>query len=326
MGRAVIALPVKRNMGTYLVRRLLLIVPTALCVVTIVFFLIRLGAGDPAQAILGTYASSESLEAFRETMGLDQPLIVQYGRYLGQLFQGKLGESLITGEPVSKQLRVVLPYTLDLTIGGIIIGIVLGIPLGMLMAMKQNTWLDSSGRVLSLAGISMPAFFLGILLLLLFAVRLGWFPVSGGGNLGDLSSRLYHLVLPGVTLGLVMTAYITRTTRASMLNVLGEDYIRTARAKGIREEKVIFRHALRNALIPVLTVCGMYASILLAISPLVEIVFGRPGLGRLILGAIKQSDYVVLQSVMLIYAGFVVMINLIVDISYSAIDPRIRYS
>jgi ABC-type dipeptide/oligopeptide/nickel transport system permease component len=312
-------------MGTYLVRRLLWVVPTVLCVATIVFFLIRLGAGDPAQAILGTYASSESLEAFRTAMGLDQPLVIQYGRYLSQLLQGNLGSSLITGESVSNQLLVVLPYTLDLTIGGILLGLILGIPLGILMALRHSTWLDSAGRVLSLFGISMPAFFLGILLLMLFAVRLDWFPVSGGGNLANLPDRLYHLALPAGTLGLVMTAYITRTTRASMLNVLTEDYVRTARAKGIREEIVIVRHALRNALLPVVTVCGMYATILLAISPLVEIVFGRPGLGRLILGAIKQSDYTVLQSVMLIYAGFVVVINLIVDLSYSVIDPRIRY-
>jgi len=313
-------------MVKYIMRRLLSLIPTALCVVTIVFFLIRFGAGDPAQAILGTYATSESLAAFRAEMGLDKPLIAQYGTYLWDLVRGKLGNSLITGQPVSKQIGVVLPYSLELTTASILLGLIAGIPLGIFMALRRSTWFDSLGRVLSLVGISMPAFFLGIVLLIVFAVNLDWLPVSGVGRAGSIASRLYHLVLPATTLGLVMTAYVARTTRSAILNVLSEDYLRTARAKGLGERRTVFTHGLRNALIPVVTVSGMYASILIAVSPLVEIVFGRPGLGRVILGAIKQNDYSVLQSVMLVYAALVITINLIVDASYSFLDPRIRYS
>jgi peptide/nickel transport system permease protein len=313
-------------MGKYILRRLISLVPTALLVVTIVFLLIRLGAGDPAQAILGTYATSESLEAFRREMGLDKPLLSQYGAYLWQLANGDLGKSLITGQPVSKQLLAVLPYSLELTAASILLGLVVGIPLGILMARRRGTWLDSLGRLLSLVGNSMPAFFLGVLLLIVFAVTLDWFPVSGVGERGSLLARLYHLVLPATTLGLLMTAYVARTTRSAILNVLSEDYLRTARAKGLAEGRILFTHGLRNALIPVVTVSGMYASILLAVSPLVEIVFGRPGLGRVILGSIKQSDYSVLQSVMLVYAALVIVINLMVDVSYSLLDPRIRYT
>lgn len=312
-------------MWKYLVRRLLLIPPTVLCVVTIVFFLIRLGVGNPAQAILGTYASSESLEAFQAELGLDKPLLVQYANYIAQLGRGDLGRSLITGHPVLEQLRSALPYSLELTLAGIVLGLVVGIPLGLLMSIRQNTWIDSLGRIMSLVGISMPAFFLGVVLLIVFAVNLNWFPVGGVASSNSVLTRLYHLVLPAITLGLVMTSYIARTTRSAVLNVLREDYLRTARAKGQVERKVLLHHALHNALIPVITLTGMYATILLAVSPLVEIVFGRPGLGRLILGAIKQSDYIVLQSVMLVYASMVIIINLIVDLSYSVIDPRIRF-
>ena len=312
-------------MWKHLLRRLLLIPPTVLCVVTIVFFLIHMGVGNPAQAILGTYASAQSLEAFRAELGLDKPLIVQYGEYLSHLAHGDLGRSLITSHPVAEQLRSALPYSLELTIAGILLGLVLGIPLGILMSVRQNTWIDSVGRIMSLVGISMPAFFLGVVLLIIFAVKLDWFPVGGVASSESIVDRIHHLVLPAVTLGLVMTSYIARTTRSAVLNVLGEDYLRTARAKGQIERRVLLHHALHNALIPVITVTGMYATILLAVSPLVEIVFGRPGLGRLILGSIKQSDYIVLQSVMLVYAAMVIVVNLLVDLSYSLIDPRIRF-
>ena len=199
-------------MWKYLVRRFLLIPPTVLCVVTLVFFLIRLGVGDPAQAILGTYASSESLEAFRSELGLDKPLVVQYGAYLAQLARGDLGRSLITGHPVVKQLGSVLPYSLELTLAGIVLGMILGIPLGIVMSVRQNTWVDSLGRVLSLVGISMPAFFLGVVLLIIFAVYLDWFPVGGVGNASSILDRLHHLALPALTLGPVSYTHLTLPT------------------------------------------------------------------------------------------------------------------
>jgi ABC-type dipeptide/oligopeptide/nickel transport system permease component len=227
--------------------------------------------------------------------------------------------------PVADQVATSLPHTLELTFAGILIGLLFGMPLGILTSLHRNGLLDYLGRTFSLAGLSVPAFYLGILLMLLFSIQLGWFPVVGAGDLSDPVDTLYYLCLPALTLGLIMTAYVTRMTRSAMLNILGEDYVRTARAKGLSERAVIYGHALRNALIPIVSIVGIHTIELIGSSVMTEIVFSRPGLGKLMVGAMKQRDYIALQSIMVIYAGFVVIINLITDLAYGIADPRIRY-
>ena len=312
-------------MVNFIVRRFLVSIPILLTVLTLVFILVRSMPGGPAVAILGDYASKETIEALEAEMGLDAPLWLQYLRFLKGLLRGDLGKSMINSLPIAPQIARVLPYTLELTIGAILFGVIFGIPLGVLTALKRNTAFDYLGRIFSLSGISIPSFFLGILLMLLFSITLDLFPVMGGGDIHELSDNLYHLFLPTLTLGMLMTAYITRTTRSSVLNVLQEDYVRTARAKGLREKTVIYGHALRNALLPVVSFIGVYAILLIGSSVLVEVVFSRPGLGKMMIGAIKQRDYITLQSVMVVYASLVVLINLLTDLSYGVIDPRIRY-
>jgi ABC-type dipeptide/oligopeptide/nickel transport system permease component len=301
------------------------VLPTLWAVVTFVFFLIRIVPGGPAVAALGSYATEESIRELEKQMGLDKPILVQYGNFLKDLCQGDLGRSLITNKPISQEIARALPYTLDLTIGGMIIGILFGIPTGIITALKRNRLPDYIGRILSLVGISMPEFYLGILLMYILAIKLHLFPVLGGGDLSNLGSRLYHLVLPALTLGIIMTAFISRMVRSSMLNVLREDYVRTAKAKGLPERVVIYKHALRNALIPTVTVIGIYMSILMGGSVLTEIIFSRPGLGKMMVFAVKDRDYIALQSVIIIFSAFVFLFNLITDLLYSLIDPRIEY-
>jgi len=309
----------------YAIRRMIYVLPTLWAVVTFVFFLIRIVPGGPAVAALGSYATSESIRQLEKQMGLDKPILVQYGKFLKDLCQGDLGRSLITNKPISQEISRALPYTLDLAIGGMIIGILFGIPTGIITALKRNRPPDYIGRILSLVGISMPEFYLGILLMYILAIKLPLFPVLGGGDLSVLSSRLYHLFLPALTLGIIMTAFISRMVRSSMLNVLREDYVRTARAKGLHERVVIYKHALRNALIPTVTVIGIYMSILMGGSVLTEIIFSRPGLGKMMVFAVKDRDYIALQSVIIIFSAFVFLFNLLTDLLYSLIDPRIEY-
>ena len=308
----------------YIIKRILLSIPILFAVLTVIFLLVRAMPGGPAMTALGDYASKEAVEVLKKEMGLDVPLWVQYLRYIGSLLRGDLGKSLITGTPITPQLLYALPYTLELTVSAILLGVAFGIPLGILTAVKRNTFFDYVGRTLSLAGVSLPVFYLGILLMVVFSVKLDLFPVVGGGDLLDVSDNLQHLFLPGVTLGLVMTAYITRTTRSSILNILEEDYVRTARAKGMHERIVIYGHALRNALIPIVSFIGVYAIVLIGGSVLVEIVFSRPGLGKIMVGAINERDYIALQSVMVIYGILVIGINLLTDLSYGFVDPRVR--
>lgn len=312
-------------MFQYAIRKTLLIVPTLWAVVTVVFFLIRLVPGGPAVAALGTYASAEQIRALEHQMGLDRPIMVQYVTFLADLCRGRLGKSLITQRPVAKEVVQALPYTIDLTVAGMVLGILMGVPIGIFTALRRNRPPDYLGRVGSLIGISMPEFYLGILLMYVFAVRLDLFPVIGGGDLNNWGSRLYHLALPALTLGIIMTAFISRMTRSSMLNVIGEDYVRTARAKGLSEKMVIYKHALRNALIPTTTVIGLYASILMGGSVLTEIVFSRPGLGKMMVFAVKDRDYMTLQTVIIIFSAAVFLLNLLTDILYGLIDPRIEY-
>ena len=309
----------------YTIRRILLIIPTLWAVVTVVFFLIRIVPGGPALAALGAYASEEQIRALEHQMGLDRPLMVQYGTYLADLCRGDLGKSLITQHPVINEITQALPYTIDLTMAGMILGILMGVPIGIFTALKRNQLPDYLGRIFSLTGISMPEFYLGILLMYVFAVKLNLFPVIGGGDLNDWNSRLYHLVLPAFTLGIIMTSFISRMTRSSMLNVIGEDYVRTVRAKGVNEKMVVYKHALRNALIPTTTVIGLYAGILMGGSVLTEIVYSRPGLGKMMVFAVKDRDYMTLQTVIVIFSAAVFLLNLLTDVLYSLIDPRIEY-
>lgn len=311
----------------YLITRLLLAIPTLLAVFTIVFLVIRIVPGDPAVAALGDYASKDAVEALRERMGLNDPLPVQYVDYLGNLLRGDLGTSMINGKPIGEQIAYVLPYTLQLTASAVLFGTILGVPLGVLTALKRNSAVDYMGRVFSLAGLSIPAFYLAILLIFTFSVRLGWLPAIGGGDLyADPIGSLRYLVLPTLTLGLIMMASVTRLTRSTMLNVLREDYVRTAKAKGLSKWIVIFGHALRSAWLPIVALLGLWTASLIGDSVLTEFVFSRPGLGKLLIGAILQRDYSALQSIMVIYAAFVVVVNLLTDLTYGFLDPRIKHN
>lgn len=311
----------------YLITRLLLAIPTLLAVFTIVFLVIRIVPGDPAVAALGDYASRDAVEALRERMGLNDPLPVQYADYMGNLLRGDLGTSMINGKSISEQIAYVLPYTLQLTASSVLLGTLVGVPLGVLTALKRNSAVDYLGRVFSLAGLSIPAFYLAILLIFTFAVRLGWFPAIGGGDIySDPIGSLRYLVLPTLTLGLIMTASVTRLTRSTMLNVLREDYVRTARAKGLSKWVVIFGHALRSAWLPIVALLGLWTASLIGDSVLTEFVFSRPGLGKLLIGAILQRDYSALQSIMVVYAAFVVVVNLLTDLTYGFLDPRIKHN
>ncbi|MGD8997954.1 MAG: ABC transporter permease [Anaerolineae bacterium] len=307
----------------YMATRFALAVPTMLAVLTLVFFVVRVIPGDPATAALGDYASQEAVDAMRERMGLNDPLYVQYFRFLADLARGDLGTSMITGKPIGESIMAVLPYTLELTLSAVVVGALLGVPIGVYTAVKRNSLADYLGRVLSLTGLSVPAFYLGILIMLVFAIQFGLFPAVGGGDLHDLRDNLRHLVLPALTLGLIMTASVARLTRSAMLNVLREHYVRTARAKGMEERVVIVGHALRAALVPIVSIIGIWAANLIADSVLTETVFARPGLGKMLVGAIMQRDYTALQSVMTVYTVFIVGINLVTDIIYSVVDPRI---
>jgi len=310
----------------FVCNRVLLSIPTLLAVLTIVFLIARVIPGDPAAVILGDSASQEALENLRHRLGLDQSLTRQYIQFITGVFRGNLGDSLVSGTSVMREVLNVLPYTIDLTLAGILIGIVFGVPLGILTALYRNSFLDFIARILSLIGLSFPAFYSAILLILVFALQLGWFPVISSGNLFDPVQRLHHLVLPACNLGLIMVAYVTRATRSSMLDVLREDYMRTAKAKGIPGMVILFRHALRNALIPIITIIGLYIGVLVGNSVLTEIVFNRPGLGKLIIGALNQRDYTMLQGLMVVYSLIIVITNLITDLTYGFSDPRVKYS
>lgn len=312
-------------MVRYVLRRLVVAIPTLIAVYTLVFLFIRVAPGDPAVAALGDYASAEAVQALRERMGLNAPLWVQFARTLAGYLRGDLGHSLITNLPIGVQIATALPHTLELTFAGVLIGGLLGIPLGIVAAVHRNRLADYLSRILSLAGISVPAFYLGILLILAFAVQLRWFPVMGAGDFSDPIRNLRHLALPALSLGIIMTSFVARMTRSCFLNVLREDYVRTARAKGLGERVVILIHSLRNALIPVVAVLGTQTALLIGDSVMTEVVFSRPGMGKLVVQAMLQRDYIALQSLIVVYGSLVVLINLATDLSYGLIDPRIRY-
>ncbi|MGJ4905040.1 MULTISPECIES: ABC transporter permease [unclassified Bradyrhizobium] len=311
-------------MISFAFKRLLLAIPTLLVMLTAIFVLVRLVPGDAASVILGDQATEASLRAMRARLGLDQPIQVQYLHFLGEVLTGNLGQSLSSGRTVVQEVLLVLPSTIQLTLAAIVIGIVLGLPLGILAALGRNSWIDYVSRLVSLVGLSFPAFVSGILLLIVFAIQLGWFPVLASDST-DPIERLRSLALPALNLGLILMAYVVRVTRSSMLGVLGEDYIRTARAKGVTPTRLVMRHALRNGLIPVVTVVGLYFGTLIGNSVLTEIIFNRPGLGKLIFGALNARDYTLLEGLMIIFAICVIVVNTLTDITYGLIDPRVKY-
>ena len=302
--------------------RLLDAIPTIFLVLTLVFVALRILPGDPALVALGEYATPEQLALFRRQMGLEGPLWRQYLVFLGDMLTLDFGQSLINRTPVVQLLAENLPYTIELTLVATGMGLLAGIPLGVLAAVNRNRLPDSGVRLFSLVGYAIPDFYLGALLLIVFALNLGWFPINGGGV--GFADRMYHVVLPALTLATVKAAFIGRLTRTSLLETLGKDYVRTARAKGAGEARVIYRHGLRNALLPVATGLGLSLLATLSGSVAIELVFNRPGIGEVLISAIAKRDYPVIQGGVVVFAFFVVVINLAVDLAYAVIDPRIR--
>ena len=313
-------------MGRYLVQRSLAAIPVLLIVAVIVFSLIHVTPGDPATLMAGDQALPHQIDRIKEKMGLNDPLYVQLGVYFRHLSQGDLGESVFTKFEVTELIRQRIQPTVSIAIFALAFAIVMGIPLGILAAWKANTWVDRAAMVFAVLGLAIPGFWLGFNMIWLFAVKLGWFPAVGYVPLGDgLVGWLKSITLPSVTVGMISAAIITRMTRSNMLEVLREDYIRTARAKGLREMAVLVRHALKNAALPIVTVIGLSLAGLVSGLVVTETVFAIPGVGRLLVDAVLRRDYPVVQGVILITAGLYVFVNLAVDVVYAYVDPRIRY-
>jgi len=305
-------------------RRLMLAIPTMLLSASVVFFLARILPGDPALAILGDSASEQALVALRARLGLDQPLLTQYAAFLGALLRFDLGRSMISGHAVTAEVAEVLPYTIELTVFAIGFGVLFGVPIGIAASLTRNRLPDYLSRFASQIGLSCPPFFLAICLLLAFAIYIPVFPVISAPDTATFGGRVSALILPGLTLGIIFLAFVARSSRAAMLEVLPEQYVRTARMKGLSEKAVVFRHACRNALLPIVTVTGLYFGILMGNAVVTEIVFTRPGLGKLIIGALNSRDYVMLQGLTIVYCFIVVLVNLATDIVYGLVDPRVK--
>ncbi|HEX2441552.1 MAG TPA: ABC transporter permease [Methylomirabilota bacterium] len=303
-------------MLTFLVRRLLLAVPVLLGVVFVVMLTIDLLPGDAVTLMLGEHATKDAVAALREHLGLDKPFAVRYLDYVSRVARGDLGRSIQQNRPVADELADAWPATLELTMAALVIATLLGIGAGVASAVWPNSLFDAGARLGSLFGLSMPIFWTGLVLIVIFSLWLNWLPVGGAGSLG-------HLVLPAITLALPSVAMVARMTRSAVLEVLREDYVRTARAKGLAERWVLGRHALRNAFIPILTLLGLQSGQLMGGAVLTETVFAWPGLGRMMVKAIFARDYILLQGAVLVFALAFVVINLLVDLSYGALDPRI---
>ncbi|PAB58565.1 nickel ABC transporter permease [Anaeromicrobium sediminis] len=305
-------------MHKYILRRIALLLPVLIGVTFVVFTMLHITPGDPARMALGEQAPQEAVDKLREEMGLNDPFFVQFGRYVYKgVFEQDLGRSYITKRPVSQEIMNVFPTTLKLSALSMVIAVILGIPFGIISAVKQYSTFDSIVLIFAMIGISMPVFWLGILMILLFSVKLGLLPSSGFYS-------VKHMILPSVVLGAQSVAIITRMTRSSMLEVIRQDFIRTVRAKGQRERKVIMRHALRNALIPVITVAGVQFGYLLGGAVLTEVIFSIPGVGRLMVESIKMRDYPIVQAGVLYIAVAFSFVNLMVDLLYAYVDPRIK--
>ncbi len=330
----------------FLLTRVSLVIPTFIGMTLLAFFLIRLVPGDPIETMAGERGIDPARHAaLLKEYGLDRPVLVQYGIYIGRVLHGDLGKSMITQEPVLKEFGALFPATIELALSAILFALVLGIPAGIIAAVRRNSIFDHGVMGISLTGYSMPIFWWGLLLILLFSVQLGWTPVSGriavqyylepvtgfltidallSGEKGAFRSAVSHLLLPMIVLGTQPLAIIARMTRSAMLEVLGEDYIRTARAKGLRERLVLTRHALPNAGIPILTIIGIMVTMLIGGVVVTESVFNIPGLGRLVVEAIQSKDFTVIQALILLFSAVDIVVNLVIDIVCSLVDPRVR--
>jgi peptide/nickel transport system permease protein/oligopeptide transport system permease protein len=306
-------------MFTYAIRRILLAIPILLGVVLVVLLSMELIPGDPVALMLGEFATPEAIAATRAELGLDRPLVVRYVEYVLDVVRGDLGMSIKDRRPVATMIGETLPATAQLAGAAVLLSVLIGVPLGVVSAARPGGIVDNLVRVVSLAGLSMPVFWTGLVFIVFFSVQLGWFPVAGRGT-------LRHLVLPSVTLALPSIAILARMTRASLLEVLQEDYVRTARSKGLSRRSILYKHALRNALIPVVTALGLQLGQMLGGAVLTETVFSWPGLGRLTVFAIFNRDFVLVQGVVLVLATVYVTVNLLVDLSYGLFDPRVSYA
>ncbi|WP_437610098.1 ABC transporter permease [Erwinia sp. V71] len=313
-------------MPDYLLRRILAAIPVMLVVALFVFLLLRLSPGDPAAIIAGDMATPDQLAAIRESLGLNQPLWQQFFVWIGQLLQGDFSTSLMAHTPVLTMIGQRLEPTISLALVAIGLTILISVPLGVLAAWKHGSWIDNLVMSSSVLGFSVPVFVIGYVLITVFAIELRWLPVQGFSSISNgIGPFAQRILLPALTLSSVYIALVARMTRASVLEVLGEDYIRTARAKGLLEIHVLFRHALRNAMIPILTVIGTGFALMISGVVVTESVFNIPGLGRLIVDAVLARDYPVIQGMILLTSGVYVIINLLIDLSYAISDPRIRY-
>jgi peptide/nickel transport system permease protein len=311
-----------------------------------VFFMVRAIPGDPAQIILGQQATQEQVQQLRAHMGLDKPVFVQYGLFLRDAITGDLGNSIATGQPVTTELLVRFPATLELTAFAMLVAVLVGVPVGVISAVKQYSILDKITSVLALTGISMPIFWLAMILIVIFGVKLQLLPFPGrlssgvgiqaftglvlvdsllSGNFAGFWDGLKHLIMPALALGTIPMAVITRMTRSSMLEVMGEDYVRTARAKGVVPWRVVFKHALRNAMLPTVTVIGLQVGLLMGGAIVTETIFSWPGIGQITYESVSRRDYAMIQGVVLYGALLFVLVNLVVDILYAVLDPRVRY-
>ena len=304
-------------------RRLLQLVPVAVGVTIVVFFMIHLIPGDPALTILGIHATPHSIALLRSEWGLNRPLIGQYWLFLQRLAHGNLGQSLIYGVPARTLILQALPKTLYLIIYAAIIAVLISVPLSMIAATKKDGIRDHVVRAVPLVGLGMPAFLIGYLLIIIFAINLGWFPVSGYGT--SFTSHIYYMFLPALTVAIALSPVVIRSLRAGMLSVLGADYITTARSKGVPSRRLFVRHVLRNAVIPAITVLGINIGFLIGGTVIIENVFDIPGIGQLMINAIFQRDFPVVQGVTLVFAILVVLVNLLADIAYAALDPRVSF-
>lgn len=305
-------------MARFLIRRLLWSGPVLLGVLTLVFFLIHLIPGDPIDVMLGERAAEADRAALRAALHLDDPILTQYGRFLAGVIQGDLGRSLTSQRPVAGLILARYPATLQLAAAALLLSLLIALPLGILSAVRPRTAVDAGGLLFSLFGVSMPTFWLGPLLIILFSLKLDWLPVSGRHGIAS-------LVLPALTLGLGMSAILVRMTRSSLLEIFPKEFVLAARAKGLPERRVILRHALRNALIPLLTVVGLQIGALLTGSIITETIFSWPGLGRLTIQAIQSRDYPLVQGCILAIALTYLLVNLLIDLLYAAVDPRVQY-
>lgn len=334
-------------MARYILKRILLLIPVLLGVLVVVFIILRVFNSDPAAMMLGQHATTAQIEALHHQLGLDKPIYVQFGTYLWQILHGDFGRSLMTKTPVTQEIMARFPATIELALVAILLATVFGLIMGVVAAVKQNSFWDYFTMLGALAGVSMPIFWLGLLFILLFAVIMGVLPASGridigmapasvtglylldsilSGNWAAFVSALRHIILPAIALASYSTAIIARMTRSTMLEVVRQDYIRTARAKGLPERVVIYKHSLRNALIPVITVIGLQMGSLLGGAVLTETVFSWPGVGSRLVDAIMAGDYNMVQGTVILIATVFVVVNLVVDIVYAFLDPRIHYS